>query len=141
MGKGKLNLEMVNCILLVVIFILVIVCVVKQNEGFYQGEMCNTIWDDRMGTFDNYLDKNMTQSVGEKNNLKSAAANCLMSRKDNCNNIQTITEASGKGLERGISNLKLQKCLGDKKLFRHYTKSLRQSRVLSQANKLRMTQS
>jgi hypothetical protein len=33
--KGvKLNLETVNCVLLVVILALVIYCVVKQNEGF-----------------------------------------------------------------------------------------------------------
>ena len=33
--KGvKMNLETVNCVLLVVILALVIYCVVKQNEGF-----------------------------------------------------------------------------------------------------------
>ena len=37
MDKGKLNLEMLNCVLLVVILILLVVCVVKQcKENFYQ---------------------------------------------------------------------------------------------------------
>jgi hypothetical protein len=32
--KMKLNMDIVNCVLLVVILALVIYCVVKQNEGF-----------------------------------------------------------------------------------------------------------
>ena len=32
--KMKLNMDVVNCVLLVVILALVIYCVVKQNEGF-----------------------------------------------------------------------------------------------------------
>ena len=34
--KMKLNMDVVNCVLLVVILVLVIYCVVKQNEGFQQ---------------------------------------------------------------------------------------------------------
>ena len=43
--KLNLNMDVVNCVLLVVILALVIYCVVKQNEGFTTNNYAGTNYD------------------------------------------------------------------------------------------------
>ena len=37
MKAGQMNMDVINCVLLIVVLVLVVYCAVKQNDNFYGG--------------------------------------------------------------------------------------------------------